>query len=66
VKFPDISAHMAGSKCRHIQASGADAVTACDWGCLMHIEGRLRALGDTHTRVLHVAEILAGSEQPPG
>jgi L-lactate dehydrogenase complex protein LldE len=62
VKFPDISAHMASSKCSHIQSSGAAAVTACDWGCLMNIEGRLRALGDNHTQVLHVAEILAGPE----
>lgn len=62
VKYPDISAHLAASKCRHIQASGADAVTACDWGCLMNIEGRLRALGDGRTQVLHVAEVLAGPE----
>jgi L-lactate dehydrogenase complex protein LldE len=60
VKFGDISAHLAERKCAAIAASGADAVVAGDLGCLLNIEGRLRRRGDTRTRVLHVAEILAG------
>lgn len=63
VKFGDIATRMADNKCRHIQASGADAVAAGDLGCLLHIEGRLRRLGDTQTRVLHVAEVLAGATE---
>ena len=29
-------------------------------GCMLNIEGRLRRMGDEPTRVLHIAEILAG------
>ncbi len=63
VKFGDIATRMADNKCRHIQAMGAGAVVAGDLGCLLHIEGRLRRLGDTQTRVLHVAEVLAGETE---
>ena len=38
------------------------AVIGGDLGCLLNIEGRLRREGDLTTRVLHVAEVLAGSE----
>jgi L-lactate dehydrogenase complex protein LldE len=62
VKFGDISAQMAQTKCRHIRAAGADAVVLGDLGCMLNIEGRLRRDGDTTTRVLHVAEVLAGPE----
>jgi L-lactate dehydrogenase complex protein LldE len=27
---------------------------------MLHIEGRLRRMGDDKTRVLHIAEVLAG------
>jgi L-lactate dehydrogenase complex protein LldE len=60
VKFGDISAHIAERKCADIAASGADAVVLGDLGCMLNIEGRLRRRGDTATRVLHVAEVLAG------
>ncbi len=63
VKFGDIATRMADNKCRHIRASGAEAVVAGDLGCLLHIEGRLRRLGDTRTRVLHVTEVLAGETE---
>lgn len=62
VKYDDISTRMADKKCAQIDASGADAVVACDLGCLLHIEGRLRRRGDHATMVLHVAEVLAGEE----
>lgn len=62
VKFGDISSAMADRKCEHIQASGADAVVLGDLGCMLNIEGRLRRRGDDRTRVLHVAEVLAGRE----
>jgi L-lactate dehydrogenase complex protein LldE len=51
---------MADAKCDRIKASGADAVVLGDLGCMLNIEGRLRKRGDTTTRVLHVAEVLAG------
>ena len=62
VKFGDISTQMADNKCRNIHASGANAVVAGDLGCLLNIEGRLRRIGDAATRVLHVAEVLAGEQ----
>jgi L-lactate dehydrogenase complex protein LldE len=51
---------MADNKCANIAASGADAVVLGDLGCMLNIEGRLRRRGDTRTRVLHIAELLAG------
>ncbi|MEW5887430.1 MAG: (Fe-S)-binding protein [Pseudomonadota bacterium] len=60
VKFGDVSARLAEKKCAHIQATGADAVVLGDLGCMLHIEGRLRRMGDDKTRVLHIAEVLAG------
>jgi L-lactate dehydrogenase complex protein LldE len=60
VKFGDISAHIAERKCEDITASGANTVVLGDLGCILNIEGRLRRRGDTKTRVLHVAEVLAG------
>lgn len=60
VKFGEVSAQIAERKCRSIQATGADAVVLGDLGCMLNIEGRLRRLGDERTRVLHVAEVLAG------
>ena len=63
VKFGEISAHIAERKCANIAASGADAVVLGDLGCMLNIEGRLRRRGDTKTKVLHVAEVLAGIDQ---
>jgi len=60
VKYGEISAHIAERKCENIAASGAEAVVLGDLGCMLNIEGRLRRRGDLKTRVLHVAEVLAG------
>lgn len=62
VKFGEISTHIADRKCTNIAASGTDAVVLGDLGCMLNIEGRLRRRGDVKTRVLHVAEVLAGME----
>jgi L-lactate dehydrogenase complex protein LldE len=62
IKFGEISSRLADNKCRHIRAAGADAVVMGDLGCMLNVEGRLRRSGDTKTRVLHVAEVLAGEE----
>ena len=59
VKFGAISARLADNKCQHVVTSGAAAVVLGDLGCMLNIEGRLRRRGDA-TRVLHVAEVLAG------
>ena len=62
VKFGEISTRLADNKCGHIAATGADAVVLGDLGCMLNIEGRLRRRGDAKTRVLHVAEVLAGAD----
>ncbi len=62
VKFGDISSRMADNKCEHIAQTGAGAIVAGDLGCLLNIEGRLRRRGDLDTRVLHIAEVLAGED----
>ena len=62
VKFGDVSTKIVDRKCDLIAAAGADAVVGGDLGCLMNIEGRLRRRGDETTRVLHIAEVLAGGE----
>lgn len=62
VKYGELSAHIADTKCRDIAATGADAIAAGDLGCLLNIEGRLRRRGDHKTQVLHIAELLAGAE----
>ena len=62
IKFGEISTRLADNKCGHIENAGADAVVLGDLGCMLNIEGRLRRRGDTRTKVLHVAEVLAGEE----
>jgi L-lactate dehydrogenase complex protein LldE len=60
VKFGDISTRIVDVKCDRIADTAADAVVLGDLGCMLNIEGRLRRRGDATTRVLHVAEVLAG------
>jgi len=60
VKYGDISTAIVDEKCANIRATGADAVVLGDLGCMLNIEGRLRRSGDDKTRVLHVAQVLAG------
>ncbi|MBL8430287.1 MAG: (Fe-S)-binding protein [Dechloromonas sp.] len=60
VKFGDVSTQIVDRKCDAIAAVGADSVVGGDLGCLINIEGRLRRRGDETTRVLHIAEVLAG------
>lgn len=60
LRFRELSTAIVERKCAAIHASGADAVVGSDLGCLLNIEGRLRRNGDTRTRVLHIAEVLAG------
>lgn len=60
LKFGEISSAMVDNKCRNINDSGAGTIVLGDLGCMLNIEGRLRRRGDNTTRVLHVAEVLAG------
>ena len=60
VRFGDVSTQIVDRKCASIATVGADAVVGGDLGCLINIEGRLRRRGDETTRVLHIAEVLAG------
>lgn len=62
VKFGEISAAIAERKCANACTTGADAIVGGDLGCLLNIEGKLRRMGDEKTRVLHVAEVLAGDK----
>ncbi|MCW5622112.1 MAG: (Fe-S)-binding protein [Burkholderiales bacterium] len=66
VKYGDISARICDQKCDDVVATGADALVLGDLGCMLNIEGRLRRRGDMRTRVLHVAEVLAGSKPDGG
>jgi L-lactate dehydrogenase complex protein LldE len=60
VKLGDISSRMAANKCANVRAAGARVMAGGDLGCLLNIEGRLRREGDTTTRVVHYAELIAG------
>ncbi|MBM9520011.1 (Fe-S)-binding protein [Desulforhopalus vacuolatus] len=62
INYPEISTALVDEKIKNILASGADVVCGCDMSCLMNIKGRLSRLGET-VEVVHIAEILAGSEK---
>ncbi|MBI4209193.1 MAG: (Fe-S)-binding protein [Deltaproteobacteria bacterium] len=59
VKFPELSCAMADDKIATLESMKADVVTSTDMGCLMHLEGRLRAQG-SRIQALHLAQILVG------
>jgi L-lactate dehydrogenase complex protein LldE len=62
VKLGEVATRMADNKCTDATAGNPDAIVGGDLGCLLNIEGRLRRRGDHDTRVLHVAEVLAGDD----
>jgi L-lactate dehydrogenase complex protein LldE len=62
VKNADVSAAMLSDKLRCVLATGAEICTAGDNSCLMHIGGAL-SRQRTGVRCLHLAEILASSEE---
>lgn len=64
VKNAAVSAAMGADKARHIGETGAEAVCTVDNSCLMHIGGTLARLGSA-TRPVHIAEILASTEEQP-
>lgn len=61
VKNADTSTAMLADKLQHVMSTGAEACTAGDNSCLMHIGGGLSRLR-SGTRTVHLAEILASTE----
>ena len=61
VKNADTSTAMLADKMSNVISTGAEAVSAGDSSCLMHIGGGLSRLR-TGTRAVHLAEILAATE----
>ena len=57
VKYPHISEQMLTDKLDAVIASGADTVTACDLGCLMHIDGGI-SRRQLPLRTRHIAQLL--------
>jgi L-lactate dehydrogenase complex protein LldE len=57
VIYPEVSQAMMEAKLTSIQASGAEAVVACDAGCLMNIAGGLRK-ANSPIKALHLIEVL--------
>jgi L-lactate dehydrogenase complex protein LldE len=61
IKNADTSIAMLDDKCASIVSTGASACAAVDGSCLLHIGGGLDRQG-TGVRALHLAEILASTE----
>jgi L-lactate dehydrogenase complex protein LldE len=64
VKNADTSMAMLGDKMQAVVGTGAEVLTAGDNSCLMHIGGGLSRLR-AGVRTLHLAEILASTEEEP-
>jgi L-lactate dehydrogenase complex protein LldE len=60
LKNADTSTAMLADKMRQVLSTGAEALTAGDASCLMHVGGGLSRLR-SGTRTVHLAEILAGT-----
>jgi L-lactate dehydrogenase complex protein LldE len=64
VIYPEVSRVMLEAKVRNVLASGAEAVVACDAGCLMNIAGGLRQAGSA-VKAVHLVDILASKGEGP-
>ena len=64
VKNAAVSAAMGADKARAIRDTGAEAICTVDNSCLMHIGGTL-SRQKAKVRPLHIAEILAATEEDP-
>ena len=58
IKHPEISCHLADDKIAAIENTGVEMLLGGDWGCLMHLQGRIEARGKS-IEVKHFSEILA-------
>lgn len=64
VKNPDVSTAMGSDKIAAAAATGAEVLCGADNSCLAHLDGLLRR-ADAPTRAVHLAEILAATEEDP-
>ncbi|WP_329129469.1 (Fe-S)-binding protein [Streptomyces sp. NBC_01476] len=64
VKNPDVSAAMGDDKVRNAESTGAEVLCAADNSCLMHLGGMM-SRQKSRVRPVHLAEILASTEQRP-
>ncbi|MEU8774510.1 (Fe-S)-binding protein [Streptomyces sp. NPDC048606] len=64
LKNPDVSTAMGTDKLRNALETGADVLCGADNSCLTHLDGLLRR-ADAPLRTLHLAEILASTEEDP-
>jgi Fe-S oxidoreductase len=64
LKNADTSVAMGGDKARHVRETGAEVLIAGDNSCLLHIGGLL-SRQRAGVRTLHLAEVLASTEQDP-
>jgi L-lactate dehydrogenase complex protein LldE len=65
IKNPETSAAMLADKLANVQSTGAEVCTALDNSCLLHIGGGL-SRQQAGTKPVHLAEILASTEEPAG
>ena len=63
MKNADVSVAMGADKARHVRETGAEVLVAGDSSCLMHIGGVL-SRQRSGVRVMHLAEVLAATEDP--
>lgn len=64
LKNSDVSAAMLADKMANVEATGAAVCSAGDASCLLHIGGGL-SRADSAVRTVHLAEILAATEDVP-
>ena len=64
VIYPEVSQAMMEAKVRSIERCGAEAVVACDAGCLMNIAGGLRK-AHSPVRAMHLIEVLTADLGKP-
>ena len=64
LKNADTSVAMGADKARNVRDTGAEVLVAGDNSCLVHIGGML-SRQRSGMRVLHLAEILASTEEQP-
>lgn len=62
VKNAETSTAMGADKARHVRETGAEVLVAGDNSCLLHIGGLL-SRQRTGVRVMHLAEVLASTEE---
>ena len=65
LKNADTSIAMGADKARHVRDTGAEVLVAGDNSCLMHVGGML-SRQRTGVRVMHLAEVLASTEDTEG